>query len=78
MLEVLMVLTVVNTALAAAALTMGVMGGRRDRRAGDAPPDREDDEAEEKRPFKLSDAKLQEGINNLMGYEVGGKRGEEE
>lgn len=76
MLEVFMVLTVLNTALAAAALTAAV--GWRERRHEVTPyRDGEEQETEEK-PFRLSDKRMQEGISNLLGYEVGGKRGDEE
>lgn len=75
MLEVLMVLTVLNTALAAAALTAGL----KERRHEVMPPYRGEGEQErEGKPFRLSDKKMQEGISNLLGYEVGGKRGDEE
>lgn len=77
MLEVLMVLTMLNTAIAVAALTAAVFGVGHKQSVTPVAP-QSDEEPTEAKPFKLSDAKMQEGIANLLGYQVGKDRGGDE
>ena len=77
MLTAAVVLAALALALGAAALTLALLVWGGGFRAERFVPPMEDGEGEGKR-FPLDDAKLQEGIANLLAYDgTGGKEGEE-
>lgn len=70
MLIAVLILSALALAMGAAALVLALLVWGGERREGITPPPPE----ERAKPFKLDDARMQEGIANLLGYQPG--RGE--